>query len=195
MIYAYVKQCGKTQSDLCRFMAHVQSIEDYAASKGIHIDKWFDMHKINYVLSRMSSGDTLLASRISCLGTSLHSVEKVINLCMDKNIKVIVIEGNYIFENSLAMLILFSALKLVMKIQSELKSQTVSDALSRLQSSGKKLGRPQGSGNKILKLNGRENEIRSFLQQNLPKAEIARRLGVNRMTLYAFLRHLSKQSK
>jgi DNA invertase Pin-like site-specific DNA recombinase len=50
-----------------------------------------------------------------------------------------------------------------------------------------KLGRPNGSLGKS-KLDGREDEIRRFLALDVSKASIAKITGVDRSTLYNFIR-------
>lgn len=188
MIYAYAHY----NTDTGRTKDETQNVNDYAALKGLRIDKWVKTQKINNVLSRMSSGDTLLVSYISCIGSSLISIEKTIGACLDKNIKVIIISGNYVFEDTPQNRLLLSAMGMVRRLQSELKSQTMRTTLNRLRGQGRKLGRPRGSGNKKVKLSGREPEIGVLLERKLSKTEIARRLGVNRMTLYAFLCQMQK---
>ena len=77
-----------------------------------------------------------------------------------------------------------------MKIIADIKSQNMRKRLQELRCQGKKFGRPLGSCNKELKLNAKEDVVRQLLIQNVSKSEIARRLGVNRMTLYTFLRKI-----
>ena len=169
-----------------------QDIKKYVTLNGISIDKYCKAQKLNYILSQMSSGDMLLVSSISCLGNSLLSVKKAINTCLDKNIKIIIINGNYIFEDTPQNRLLLSAVDMVIRMQTELKSQIMCNTLNLLRRKGKRIGRPRGCGNKKLKLSGREAEIRIFLEKKLSKSEIARRLGVNRVTLHTFLKRMSK---
>ena len=60
------------------------------------------------------------------------------------------------------------------------------DGLARARASGKKLGRPKGSLG-VSRLDGREDEIRRFLNLGVPKTSIARITGVSRPTLYNFI--------
>lgn len=143
-------------------------------------------------LHKASSGDTLLIPELCHLGRTLQIVKKSILQCLNKRIKLVVVNGNYVFEDSPQNRLLLSAMDMVIRLQSELKSQTMRDALSRIRTQGKKLGRPRGSGNKELKLMQHKELIQKLLSENVSKSEIARRLKVNRMTLYAFLRRFSE---
>ena len=57
-----------------------------------------------------------------------------------------------------------------------------------------KLGRPFGA---IVKkrLEGKEEEIRQLLLQKVTKAEIARRLGVSRITVFNFVKRNGLENK
>ena len=52
--------------------------------------------------------------------------------------------------------------------------------------SGRKLGRPKGSLG-VSRLNGKEDDIRRFLDLDLSKTAIAKLTGVSRTTLYSFM--------
>lgn len=79
-------------------------------------------------------------------------------------------------------------------IEKSLISARTKETLARLKNSGVKLGRPQGSKNKNLKLAGKEKEIKELLAQGVSKAKISKIYGVNRISLYHFIKnHLNKE--
>ena len=61
------------------------------------------------------------------------------------------------------------------------------DALAKARSSGRKLGRPKGSLS-VSRLDGKEDDIRRFLELGVSKIAIAKLTGVSRTTLYSFMR-------
>lgn len=69
----------------------------------------------------------------------------------------------------------------------ELISLRTKEALAAVRASGKKLGRPKGRRGKS-KLDGREEEITKLLGLDVSKASIAKITGVDRATLYHFIR-------
>ena len=76
--------------------------------------------------------------------------------------------------------ICFQLYKAVLSI----RNKGIQDELKR---TGKKRGRPFGTA-AVSSLDGRNREIFDGLRQGLAKAEIARRLGVGRTTLYLYLK-------
>lgn len=80
------------------------------------------------------------------------------------------------------------------EIERNLISQRTKEALIRIKSEGKKLGRPAGRRNKKLKLTGLEGRINTMLEKNVPKAQIARQLKVDRMTLLRFMKNRQNQA-
>ena len=73
------------------------------------------------------------------------------------------------------------------EIERDLISIRTKEALAAARASGKQLGRPKGSRGRS-KLDGREDEIRKLLSLNVSKSSIARITGVDRSTLYHFIR-------
>ena len=59
-------------------------------------------------------------------------------------------------------------------------------SLAKARASGRKLGRPKGSLG-VSRLDGKENEIRHFLELGVSKTAIAKITGVSRTALYSFM--------
>ena len=60
------------------------------------------------------------------------------------------------------------------------------DALAQARASGRKLGPPKGSLG-VSRLDGKEDDIRRFLELGVSKTAIAKLTGVSRTTLYSFM--------
>ena len=80
------------------------------------------------------------------------------------------------------------AFSLSAEIERNLISQRTKEALARLKANGKKLGRQNGSKNKKHIIDGKEKKIFDLLSAHVPKAEVARQIGISLPTLYAFLK-------
>ena len=64
--------------------------------------------------------------------------------------------------------------------------QEAREGLAKARASGRKLGRPKGSLG-VSRLDGKEDEIRHFLELGVSKTAIAKITGVSRTTLYSFM--------
>ena len=188
MIYAYIRNQEKREARQAENEKERDDLIAYAQMSGWTIDKWYFGKHITTALRQMKQGDILLISEISCLGNSLRSVQKLINESIYHHWKIIITRDNYIFDDSLSSQLLATAMETTMKIIADIKSQNMRKRLQELRYQGKKLGRPQGSCNKELKLMQHKEQIQKLLSENVSKSEIARRLKVNRMTLYSFLK-------
>ena len=188
MIYAYIRNQDRSEARQAENEKERADLIGYAQMSGWTIDKWHSGKYITTVLRQMKQGDILLISEICNLGSSLKNVQKLISDCVNHHWKIIVTRDNYVFDDSLSSQLLATAMETTMKIIADIKSQNMRKRLHELRYQGRKLGRPQGSCNKELKLIQHKEQIQKLLSENVSKSEIARRLKVNRMTLYSFLK-------
>ena len=72
------------------------------------------------------------------------------------------------------------------EVERGLISERTREGLARARASGRRLGRPKGALG-VSRLDGREEEIRHFLELAVSKSSIAKITGVNRTTLYNFI--------
>ena len=73
------------------------------------------------------------------------------------------------------------------EVERDLISERTRQGLAQARSSGRKLGRPKGSLG-VSRLNGKEDDIRRFLELGVSKTAIAKLTGVSHTTLYSFMR-------
>jgi len=90
-------------------------------------------------------------------------------------------------ERNLQTQVMARMFALLAEIDRKLVSIHTREGLAAARDKGKKLGRPKGSLGKS-KLDGRINEIRRLLALGVPKASIARTMGVEIGTLHNFIR-------
>ncbi len=72
------------------------------------------------------------------------------------------------------------------EVERDLISERTREGLARARASGKRLGRPKGSLG-VSRLEGKEDEIRQFIELGVSRTAIARITGVSRSTLYSFM--------
>ena len=73
------------------------------------------------------------------------------------------------------------------EVERDLISERTREGLAKARASGRKLGRPKVSLS-VSRLNGKEDDIRRFLELGVSKTAMAELTGVSRTTLYSFMR-------
>ena len=104
------------------------------------------------------------------------------------SVRIWTIKDNYRLGDDIQSKVLAFAFSLSAEIERDLISQRIKEALARRKSEGVILGRPRGKKSSHVKLSGHEKEIRELLDKKISKSAIGRILGVNRMTVDAFLK-------
>ena len=196
MIYGYIRVSTNKQS----YDAMEREISEYAKTNNIIIDEWIEEtissrkklqnRKLGELLEKLKEGDILIATEISRLGRSLLEVMAILQTCLNKNCQVITIKENYHLGNDIQSQVLAFAFGLSAQIERDLISQRTKSSLETLKAQGKKLGRKFGQESKKLKLSKNTKRIRDLLNKGVSKNQIARIMGVQKMTLRRFLRRM-----
>lgn len=135
---------------------------------------------------RPGRGDTMIVADAAALGSRYEEALQAVSLAARQGISLYCVkEGlriDALFPQTFdrAAEICLQLYKAVLSI----RNKGIQDELKR---TGKKRGRPFGTA-VVSSLDGRNREIFDGLRQGLAKAEIARRLGVGRTTLYLYLK-------
>jgi len=194
MIYGYCR-CSTDKQTVSHQHYEVQK---FATSNGVQIDEWIEetissrkplsKRKLGELLNKMKESDVLITPEISRIGRSLLEVMSILQTCLEKNCQVWTIKENYRLGADIQSKVLAFAFGLSAEIERKLISDRTKSSLDKLKKDGKKLGRPVGAKNKSLKLAKNRTRINNLLAKGLPKAQIARILGVDKMTMYRFLK-------
>jgi DNA invertase Pin-like site-specific DNA recombinase len=145
--------------------------------------------KLDLLLAGLGPGDTLMVSELSRLGRSVGEIITTVDALMKRQSHLLAIREGIRLNGAQdpqtrVMVTLFG---LFAEIERELISLPTKEALAAARASGKKLGRPRGIRGKS-KLEGRAEQIKELLALNVSKASIAKITGVDRSTLYHFIR-------
>ena len=111
----------------------------------------------------------------------------ILEKCLAKNCQVITIKENYHLGNDIQSQVLAFAFGLSAQIERNLISQRTKMSLDNLKASGKRLGRPFGAESKRLKLSKNAKRVKELLDKGVSKNQIARIMGVQKMTLRRFI--------
>ena len=201
MIYGYIRVSTDQQSTSNQKF----EINRYAASHNIQIDKWVEetissrkplnKRKLGSLLAELKDGDILISTEISRLGRSLLEVMGILQHCLAQNCQIWTLKEHYKLGSDIASKVLAFAFGLSAEIERQLISERTKMSLDKLKSQGKHLGRPFGAKSKSLKLSKNTKKVKDLMDKGLPKAQIARLLGVDKLTLYRFLKKLEEDEK
>ena len=193
MIYGYIRKSTEKQS----FQHMEREIANYAENNGLKIDEWVEetissrktlnKRQLGQLLERLQEGDVLITSELSRISRSVPETFLILQTCLNKNCQVITIKENYHLGNDIQSQVLAFAFGLAAQIERDLISQRTKCSLASKKEQGIKLGRPLGAATKRLKLAKNLHRIKDLLAKGLSKSQIAKILGVQRMTLSRFI--------
>ena len=174
------------------------AILDFAQKEGFKIDEFIEVslssrrpeqHKqLNTAINQLKKNDLLVVSELSRLGRSLGQVIGLIDLLVKKEIRFIAIKESIRFEGkqTLQSKVMVTMFALFAEVERDLISERTKEGLAAARAKGKLLGRPKGAMGKS-KLDGKESDIITLLEKKIPKASIAKIMGVSRTNLVHFI--------
>ena len=199
MIYGYIRVSTEHQNTSNQKF----EINKFATSHNIQIDQWVEetissrkplnKRKLGTLLKELKEGDILISTEISRLGRSLLEVMGILQHCLAQNCQIWTLKEHYKLGSDIASKVLAFAFGLSAEIERQLISERTKMSLDKLKSQGKHLGRPFGAKSKSLKLSKNTKKVKDLMAKGLPKAQIARLLGVDKLTLYRFLKKLESE--
>lgn len=193
MVYGYIRVSSDKQTvENQRF-----EINKFASAEGLKIDGWieetisgtknYDKRKLGILLKRINKNDLIICAELSRLGRNLFMIMEILHICMNKECRVWTIKDNYRLGDDIQSKVLAFAFGLSAEIERNLISQRTKEALARKRSEGVILGRPKGKKSSRVKLSGKEDTIKTLLEQGVSKTQIATIFKVNRMTVTKFI--------
>ena len=199
MTYGYIRVSTDQQSTSNQKF----EINRYAASHNIQIDRWVEetissrkplnKRKLGSLLAELKDGNILISTEISRLGRSLLEVMGILQHCLAQDCQIWTLKEHYKLGSDIASKVLAFAFGLSAEIERQLISERTKMSLDKLKSQGKHLGRPFGAKSKSLKLSKNTKKVKDLMAKGLSKAQIARLLGVDKLTLYRFLKKLESK--
>lgn len=196
MIYGYIRVSSQKQT-----VQHQEyEIKEYATKNNMKIDELIEEtissrkalkhRKLGQLLDNLQENDIIITCEISRIGRSLLEVMGILEKCLAKNCQIITIKENYHLGSDIQSQVLAFAFGLSAQIERQLISECTSSALANLKASGKRLGRPFGAESKKLKLSKNTKRIKDLLDKKVPKAQIARIMDVQKITLRRFIKRM-----
>ena len=194
MIYGYIR----VSSDKQTVENQRYEINSFCQKEHLNIDGWieetisgtknYNKRALGRLLKKVRKDDLIICAELSRLGRSLFMIMEILSLCMKKGCKVWTIKDNYRLGDDIQSKVLAFAFGLSAEIERNLISQRTKEALALRKAQGIHVGRKYGSKNAVYKLTGKERLVKEMLVKGESKAVIARKLHVDRSTLWRFLK-------
>ncbi len=194
MIYGYIR----VSSDKQTVENQRYEINSFCQKEHLNIDGWieetisgtknYNKRALGRLLKKVKKDDLIICAELSRLGRSLFMIMEILSLCMKKGCKVWTIKDNYRLGDDIQSKVLAFTFGLSAEIERNLISQRTKEALALRKAQGIHVGRKYGSKNAVYKLTGKERIVKEMLVKGVSKAAIARKLHVDRTTLWRFLK-------
>ena len=174
------------------------AILEYARQHNFRIDDFIEAtasgqasekrRRLDELMSVLEHGDRLVVSELSRLGRSLGQIIAILDALAKAGVAFVALKENIRVEGKrdIQTKVMTTLFALFAEVERDLISERTREGLARARASGQKLGRPKGSLG-VSRLDGKEDDIRHFLELGVSKTAIAKITGVSRPTLYSFM--------
>ena len=193
MNYGYIRVSTEKQSidnqkyEIMKFIDERKLLIDRWVQETVSSRKKLQDRELGNLIDNLNSGDRLICTELSRLGRSLLEVMSILNILMEKQVKVYATKEGYELADNINSQVLAFAFSLAAQIERSMISSRTKEALDRKRADGKKLGRPKGSRSKSI-LDDKVDNIKELVDKEVPVSSIAKILGVKRTTLDNFIR-------
>ena len=174
------------------------AILEYARQHDLRIDDFIEAtasgqasekrRRLDELLNGLQRGDRLVVSELSRLGRSLGQIVAILDALAKAGVAFVALKENIRVEGKrdIQTKVMTTLFALFAEVERDLISERTREGLAKARASGRKLGRPKGSLG-VSRLDGKEDEIRHFLELGVSKTAIAKITGVSRSALYSFM--------
>lgn len=193
MNYAYIRVSTSCQTVQNQKLA----IKDYAKKHQLHKIQWIaetisgvkepEKRKLGELIKAAQKDDIIIITEISRLGRSITMIFDVLQILLDKGVKVIAIKEGFELCDNIQSKVLAFAFGLSAELERTLLSERTKLGLERAKKSGKQIGRRKGQKPKKYKLSGKAAYIKRQRALGRSKLSLAKELNVTWVTLNNFM--------
>lgn len=193
MVYAYIRVSTNYQTVQNQKIA----IRQYAKYHRLHNIVWIaetisgtkipEKRKLGELLHNASKDDVIIVTELSRLGRSLMMILNVLQLLLEKEVRVVAIKEGYELGDNIQSKVLAFAFGLSAEIERTLLSERTKQGLERARKEGKQIGRRKGQKPSHYKLTGKCAYIKRERVNGRSKLSLAKELNVTWVTLNKFM--------
>jgi putative DNA-invertase from lambdoid prophage Rac len=196
-IYAYLR----VSTDAQELASQKVGIVDYARDRRLRVDEWFEEKVSGTVdalkrdlglklVPKLKAGDALITAELSRLGRSTVDVLSTLKQLSDRRVKVHVVKGAMVLDDSINSRILSTVLGLAAEIERELIRQRSIEGQARAKAAGKHIGRPriENEADRRSKLDKNGDDIKRLAGRGVTKLNLARVFQCDWATMDTWLR-------
>ena len=171
------------------------AILEYARKHDLHIDDFIEATASGQASEKRRRLDELTSARSPATAWSSANSpgsaslgHAVLDALAKAGVAFVALKDNIRVEGKrdIQTKVMTTLFALFAEVERDLISERTREGLAKARASGRKLGRPKGSLG-VSRLDGKENEIRHFLELGVSKTAIAKITGVSRTALYSFM--------
>ena len=154
----------------------------YAQQHKLQIDEFIQLEissrqntqarRIDDLLERLGDGDTLLVAELSRLGRNMFEVISIINELSENGTQIIFVRQPELSTAGPQRKLLLAIYSYFAEAERDFISVRTKQGLAAAKANGKQLGRPKGSRNKQRALDPFRQQIRDYLELNIPLRRI-----------------------
>ncbi len=179
MVIGYIR----VSSDKQDFQKQEHLLFKYAQQHKLQIDEFIQLEissrqnkqarRIDDLIQCLSDGDTLIVAELSRLGRNMFEVISIINDLSEKGVEIVFVRQPELSTAGPHRKLLLAIYSYFAEAERDFISVRTKQGLAAAKASGKKLGRPKGSRNKQRALDPFHQQIREYLQLNIPLRRIS----------------------
>ena len=171
---------------------------EYARHHDVRIDAFIEAtasgqasdkrRRLDELLHLLQRGDRVVVSALSRLGRSLGQIVAILDALATADVAFVALKEHIRVEGTrdIQTKVMTTLFALFAEVERDLISERTREGLARARASGKQRGRPKGALG-VSRLDGKEDDIRRFLELGVSKTAIATITGVSRPSLYSFM--------
>jgi len=175
------------------------AILKYANDHDLQVTDWIKVkvssrqsvtkRKIDVLMEQVTSGDIIIVSELSRLARSVGQISNIVDALIKNNVRTICIKESIDINggHSLTTKIQTAMFSLFAELERDLISERTKEGLQTARAKGRLIGRPKGQKGKT-KLDGKESEIKGYLDKGLNITNISKLMNVSRSTLAYFVK-------